>query len=88
MAFSESPPPTTEIAPEPATAFASATVPVSKGGFSKMPMGPFQITVFAPAITAEYAAMVFGPISTPILPSGMVSTTSLAAPAAISDTTT
>src|ERR1035438_8335612 len=53
MAFSESPPPTTEMAPEAATALASATVPASKGGFSKMPMGPFQITVFAPAITLE-----------------------------------
>src|SRR5579862_8605227 len=52
MAFSESPPPTTEVAPETATALASATVPWSKGGFSKIPMGPFQITVLAPAITA------------------------------------
>src|SRR5215471_18264190 len=47
IAFSESPPPTTEVAPESATAFASATVPLSKGGFSKMPIGPFQITVLA-----------------------------------------
>ena len=88
MAFSESPPPTTEVADEAATALASATVPVSNGGFSKMPMGPFQITVLAEAITCENFAMVAGPISTAILSAGMVSTTSLAAPAAISDTTT
>src|ERR1035441_6339939 len=71
MAFSESPPPTTEIAPEVATALARATVPLSNGGFSKIPMGPFQITVLAPAITWEKAAIVLGPISTAILPSGV-----------------
>src|SRR6478735_12829434 len=52
-AFSESPPPTTLTAPDAATALASATVPLSNGGFSKIPMGPFQITVFAPATTRE-----------------------------------
>src|ERR1700758_1921758 len=52
IAFSESPPPTTETAPEAATAFASSTVPLSKGGFSNTPMGPFQMTVFAFAIAA------------------------------------
>src|ERR1700680_509150 len=46
-AFSESPPPTTDTAPEPATAFASETVPRSKGGFSNTPMGPFQMMVCA-----------------------------------------
>ena len=51
MAFSESPPPTTLIAPDPATAFAIATVPTSKGGISKTPMGPFQMMVFAVAMT-------------------------------------
>src|SRR5262245_2707106 len=53
MAFSESPPPTTEVAPDSATALARATVPRSNGGFSKMPIGPFQITVFALAISAR-----------------------------------
>ena len=43
MAFSESPPPTTEVAPDSATAFASATVPRSNGGISNTPIGPFQI---------------------------------------------
>src|SRR3974390_2589917 len=46
IAFSESPPPTTETAPEFATAFARATVPVSKGGISNTPIGPFQMMVF------------------------------------------
>src|SRR5579872_1123264 len=53
MAFSESPPPTTDTAPDPATALASATVPLSKGGFSNTPIGPFQIMVLAFAITAS-----------------------------------
>src|ERR1700691_6021828 len=53
MAFSESPPPTTDVAPEAATAFASATVPRSNGFFSKTPMGPFQITVLAVRTTCE-----------------------------------
>ena len=64
MAFSESPPPTTETAPESATALATATVPLSKGGISKMPMGPFQMMVLADAMTSAYASMVLGPIST------------------------
>src|SRR3982074_2813051 len=46
-AFSESPPPPTETAPDAATALASATVPRSNGGFSNTPMGPFQIIVLA-----------------------------------------
>src|SRR5579862_7504764 len=52
-AFSESPPPTTDTAPDAATALASATVPRSKGGFSKTPIGPFHMMVFAFPITAE-----------------------------------
>src|SRR5690242_14363449 len=54
MAFSESPPPTTDTAPDEATALASATVPLSNGGFSNTPMGPFQMTVLAPAMTFAY----------------------------------
>src|SRR5207253_2282555 len=52
IAFSESPPPTTEVAPESATALAIATVPLSNGGFSNTPIGPFQTTVLAPRITS------------------------------------
>ena len=36
-AFSESPPPTTLTAPDAATAFATATVPISNGGFRTHP---------------------------------------------------
>src|SRR6185295_15387989 len=54
-AFSESPPPTTESAPEFATALAIATVPLSNGGFSKTPMGPFHTIVFAVAIDCAKA---------------------------------
>ena len=53
IAFSESPPPTTDTAPDSATAFASATVPLSNGGFSNTPIGPFQMIVFAVAMTFE-----------------------------------
>ena len=49
-AFSESPPPTTETAPDSATAFAIATVPRSKDGISKIPIGPFQMIRAARAI--------------------------------------
>src|SRR6185369_2928900 len=87
-AFSESPPPTTLTAPDDATALASATVPLSNGGISKTPIGPFQMMVFAPAITLEYASMVLGPMSRPILPSGTRSTTWFSAPALSSDATT
>src|ERR1700680_3417035 len=52
-AFSESPPPTMDTAPESATAFAIATVPLSKGGFSKTPIGPFHTIVLAEAIPRE-----------------------------------
>src|SRR5579859_1550079 len=87
-AFSESPPPTTDTAPDCATALAIATVPLSNGGFSNTPIGPFQIIVFAPAIAFENSSIVLGPISTPILPSGTVSPTSLGAPSFNSETTT
>src|ERR1019366_2770168 len=88
MAFSESPPPTTEIAPDSATAFASATVPLSKGGFSNTPIGPFQMIVFAPLMIPSYSAIVFSPISRPIMPSGIFVTVSCAAPSFSSAATT
>src|SRR5689334_9713313 len=71
-AFSESPPPTTDTAPDSATALAIATVPLSNGGFSNTPMGPFQTMVSAPATTFANWSVVPGPISTPILPGGTV----------------
>src|ERR1051325_11458507 len=88
IAFSESPPPTTLTAPESATALARATVPRSKGGISNTPIGPFQMIVRAPLMTVEYASMVRGPISSPIIPSGTRLATWFAAPAFISEATT
>ncbi len=52
IAFSESPPPTTEIASESATACASAIVPTSNGFNSNTPIGPFQMIVFADFTTS------------------------------------
>src|SRR6202049_4819587 len=61
-AFSESPPPTTETAPDSATAFATPTVPLSNGCISKTPIGPFQMMVLADLMTCSYWARVAGPI--------------------------
>src|ERR1051326_2323780 len=47
-------------------AFRRSTVPLSNGRFSKIPIGPFHTTVFAPAIAFLNASIVFGPISTEI----------------------
>ena len=60
MAFSESPPPTTDTAPDSATALAIATVPLSNGGFSNTPIGPFQMIVFAPAMILREVVDGFG----------------------------
>ena len=51
-AASESPPPTTDTAEEPATARASASVPRAKAGISNTPIGPFQKMVAARAASA------------------------------------
>ena len=50
-AAAESPPPTTVSAGLPATASATARVPAANGSSSKAPIGPFQKTVPAPAIS-------------------------------------
>ena len=47
----ESPPPITVVPFTAATAFATAIVPFAKASISNTPIGPFQITVFAPAMT-------------------------------------
>ena len=49
-----------------ATARAISSVPLANAGISKTPIGPFHTMVFAFAISAEYAAIVFGPMSSPI----------------------
>ena len=46
-AATESPPPTTVVPLQSATAFATSCVPPANAGNSNTPMGPFQITVFA-----------------------------------------
>ena len=53
-----------------ATASATARVPASKRGSSNAPIGPFQNTVRASAITSPNSAAVPGPMSTPFHPSG------------------
>ena len=54
-----------------ARAWATARVPSAKAGNSNTPMGPFQITVPASFTAAAYRAMVLGPMSIPIMPSGI-----------------
>src|SRR3954447_8196206 len=60
IAFSESPPPTIDIAPDSATALARATVPRSNGGCSNTPIGPFQMIVLAAAMMELYSSTVSG----------------------------
>src|SRR5579859_3845205 len=68
-AATESPPPTIDVAPHTvaaATALATSSVPLANDGISNTPIGPFHTIVLAFAISAAYAAIVFGPISRPI----------------------
>ena len=51
-AAAESPPPTTVVPGDAATASATARVPAAKGSSSKAPIGPFQNTVPARSSTA------------------------------------
>ena len=46
-----------------ARASAIARVPLSNGGVSNTPIGPFHSTVFAAAIAREYDSAVRGPMS-------------------------
>src|SRR5439155_4897121 len=64
-AATESPPPTTVVPLESASARAIAIVPRLNASTSKMPMGPFQSTVRAAAISFANKSMVCGPMSTP-----------------------
>src|SRR5437899_4123070 len=83
-AATESPPPTTVVPLDAASARAIARVPWLKASISKMPMGPFQRTVRAAAISFAKASIVRGPMSTPSKSAGKSSapTTRVAAPAA------
>ena len=69
-AAAESPPPTTVNPGAAATASATARVPAANGSSSNAPIGPFQNTVPASAIAAGVLGAVFGPMSSPIQPSG------------------
>ena len=83
-AATESPPPTTVVPLQSATAFATSSVPLANSGNSKTPMGPFQITVFALRIRSRKSATDFGPMSMAILPSG-TSTPSTSSAFAVSE---
>src|ERR1700694_676980 len=50
-AAAESPPPTTESAPESTIACPTSSVPAANASYSKTPMGPFHKIVFASKIT-------------------------------------
>src|SRR5213594_760900 len=83
-AATESPPPTTVVPFERASARAIAMVPSPKASISKIPMGPFQRAVRAAAISRANASTVRGPMSTPRSSAGKSSapTTRVVAPAA------
>ena len=48
------------------TFFKARNVPVANASISNTPIGPFQMTVFAPVMTERYVAIVFGPMSSPM----------------------
>ena len=78
-AATESPPPMMVSASSlAATALATARVPASKEGISKTPMGPFQKTLLAMPMASAYSSAVSGPISRPIMSSGISSTETVA----------
>ena len=60
-----------------AMAFATSFVPTAKTGFSKMPIGPFQMTVFADLIASANSLQVLGPMSAPSRSAGMESTSTV-----------
>ena len=75
-AAAESPPPTTLNAPlavAPMTASATPLVPAANAGNSKTPIGPFQKTVLALDSSAVNRFTDSGPMSRPIVSSGILS---------------
>ena len=68
-----SPPPTTVVPVQAATARAISTVPWRNGGISKTPIGPFQTTVRAVRSTSRKRTTVGMPISKPFQPTGIPS---------------
>src|SRR4029077_5461836 len=71
-AWTLSPPPTTVTAGDAATMRARAIVPLSNGGFSKTPIGPFQKIVFAGPSRRSNCSSVRGPTSRAMSPSGIL----------------
>ena len=59
------------MAPVLLRASATALVPTANLSNSNTPMGPFQMTVPAPATAPQYSLTVSGPISRPCQPSGI-----------------
>src|SRR5437764_9875785 len=70
-AAAESPPPTTVSPVTWLIASATACVPAANAGNSNTPGGPFQNTVFASLSLRTNSSRVAGPMSSPIVPSGM-----------------
>ena len=70
-AAAESPPPMMVVASVSARALATAMVPAASVGFSNTPMGPFHTTVLALFAASANSFAVSGPISRPILSSGI-----------------
>ena len=62
-ASTDSPPPTTVIAFDSATARAIAIVPFANTSFSNTPIGPFQKIMRAPRSVSLYSCTVRGPMS-------------------------
>src|SRR5690606_14511625 len=72
-AAAESPPPTAVNPLHSAIARATASVPARKFSHSNTPIGPFQNTDWATRITDTNASAVAGPMSRPMVPSGISS---------------
>mmetsp|Transcript_8419 Transcript_8419/g.20805 ORF Transcript_8419/g.20805 Transcript_8419/m.20805 type:complete len:254 (+) Transcript_8419:313-1074(+) len=77
VAATESPPPIMVIAPfslvMSARMLTRSKVPLANFSISKTPIGPFMMTVLAVERASFWAAVVSGPLSSPIHPSGMAS---------------
>mmetsp|Transcript_27510 Transcript_27510/g.62259 ORF Transcript_27510/g.62259 Transcript_27510/m.62259 type:complete len:201 (+) Transcript_27510:477-1079(+) len=76
-AATESPPPITVVQPasvSSASVSATASVPFANASISKTPIGPFHTTVPAPLSSLAIKRIESGPISRPIMPSGIAVT--------------
>ena len=77
-AAAESPPPITlRTSGISVIALQTSSVPFAKASNSNTPIGPFQTTVFAPSNSFLNNSIDLGPISKPIMPSGIASTSTI-----------